>query len=186
MRVRARTPEAASSERHRRRGVEGLERGRLAVSLWLRLLKSHNLIVGELRKRLQDACTFPQFDVLAQLAREPDGTSMMELSRRLLVTAGNMTGVVNRLERDGLVRRQQDQRDRRVTRIRLTPRGRAVARTLVPRHGRDIGQILGVLHRGEQRLLRDLLGRLNRRLEEHLAAGTPMGRRPASGGKNSP
>lgn len=156
------------------------------MSLWIRLLKSHNLIVGELRKRLQDKCTFPQFDVLAQLAREPDGTSMMELSRRLLVSAGNTTGVVDRLERDGLVRRQQDPRDRRVTRIRLTPRGRAFAQLLVPRHGRDVGEILGVLQPREQRLLRDLLGRLNRRLEDRLAAGMPPRPRPTSGRKNSP
>jgi len=64
----------------------------LAVSTWLRLLHAHALVERELRRAVEVHCTFPQFDVLNQLDREPNGLTFVELSRRLLVTAGNPTG----------------------------------------------------------------------------------------------
>jgi MarR family len=73
----------------------------LAVSTWLRLLHGYALIERELRRAVAAHCTFPQFDVLNQLDRERDGLTFVELSRRLLVTAGNLTGIVDRLHAEG-------------------------------------------------------------------------------------
>jgi DNA-binding MarR family transcriptional regulator len=103
--------------------------------------------------------------VLAQLHRRPGGCTPRELTRELLVTAGNLTGVVERLWRVGLVRREAVPGDRRAVRIRLTPRGRRVLRRAIPRHRRDVQRLLA--HVPEPRLLRlrALLGELARGLE---------------------
>src|SRR5438876_4378665 len=98
-----------------RPGLQG--RGRAsntAVGAWLRLLKAHNLIIRKARGQLARQCTLAQFDVLAQLSREKNGTTAAELSRRRLVTAGNLTGILDRMERDSLIRREPDKSDRRV------------------------------------------------------------------------
>ena len=100
----------------------------LAVSTWLRLLHGYAVIERELRRAVADHCTFPQFDVLSQLDRERDGLTFVELSRRLLVTAGNLTGIVDRLHAEGLVRRSVDPADRRAFRLTLTPKGRRLVR----------------------------------------------------------
>ena len=88
-------------------GREGGDRGhgapvknadsRLALSVWVRLLKAHGLLLREVRRRVPDALTLPQFDVLAQLHRSDEGMTPGELTRELLVTAGNVTGIVERL-----------------------------------------------------------------------------------------
>lgn len=137
----------------------------LGLSLWLRLMKAHNLILKEARRSVEPAVTLPQFDVMAQLSRHPGGMTFVELSRRLLVSAGNLTGIVARLERDGLVARAAHESDRRARRIRLTAAGRRKLAALLPRHAHDIESALRALPRGEIRRLRDLLGRLNQALE---------------------
>src|SRR4029077_11786488 len=106
----------------------------LPVSVWLRLMKCHNLVARELRKHAEKdgLITLPQFDVLVQLSRQTEGLSFVDISRRLLVTSGNLTGIVDRLEREGLVIRTQDTADRRIVRIRLTPKGKDLIGRLVP------------------------------------------------------
>lgn len=138
---------------------------RPGLSVWLRLMKAYNLILREARRCVGPDLTLPQFDVMAQAAREPDGITFVELSRRLLVSAGNLTGIVARLERDGLVSRETDAADRRATRIRLTSVGRRRMSRLLPRHAEDIESLLGRMPRGDLIALRDLLGRLNRTME---------------------
>ena len=133
----------------------------LALSVWLRLLKAHGLMLREVRRRVPETLTLPQFDVLAQLHRGPDGMTPRELTRELLVTAGNLTGVIARLGRRGLVERRPVPGDRRAVRIRLTPRGRRVMRRAIPRHRRDVGRLLGHLDPPELLRLRDLLGSLS-------------------------
>lgn len=99
---------------------------KIQLRLWLRLLSITKMIAQEIRRRLRaefDA-TLPQFDLLAQLYREPEGLRLGELSRRTMVTNGNITGLVDRLEADGLVRRKALDGDRRVTVAKLTRRGR--------------------------------------------------------------
>ena len=134
--------------------------GRRVMSVWLRLLEAHNLILREVRRDLGGVMTLPQFDVLAQLDREPDGLTLAHLSRRLLVTAGNVTGIITRLERDGLVVRKEDPADGRAYRVRLTPRGRRHLRGLVPKQTEVLATLLDGLDAEDQLALRDLLGRL--------------------------
>lgn len=95
------------------------------LKLWLRLLSTTKLMSHEIRRRLRAeyGATLPQFDLLAQLYRERDGLRLGELSRRTMVTNGNVTGLVERLEADGLVIRETPDGDRRVTVAKLTPKG---------------------------------------------------------------
>jgi DNA-binding MarR family transcriptional regulator len=84
--------------------------------------------------RVEFDATLPQFDVLAQLYREPEGLRLGELSRRTMVTNGNVTGLADRLEADGLIRRETLEADRRVTVARLTRRGRDLFTTMAKAH----------------------------------------------------
>jgi DNA-binding MarR family transcriptional regulator len=136
----------------------------VATSVWLRLLKAHGLLLRELRRRVPAPLTLPQFDVLAQLHR---GGAMTpgELTRELLVTAGNLTGIVERLVRMGLVSRHRVPEDGRAVRVQLTPRGRKLMDRAIPRHRRDVAALLSVLPAGELRQLRLLLGTLGEELQ---------------------
>jgi DNA-binding MarR family transcriptional regulator len=133
----------------------------IALAVWVRLLKAHGLMLRELRRRVPEDLTLAQFDVLAQLDRDPDGTTSTALTRALLVTAGNVTGIVGRLSRLGLVERRPVPGDRRAARIRLTARGRQVMRRALPRHRRDVASLLSALPARDLEVLRALLGRLN-------------------------
>ncbi len=140
---------------------------KIAAGVWLRLIKNYNIIYRELRRRLQDSgLTFPQFEMILQLGRYEGGLPIIELSRRLLVTAGNVTGIVDRLEEKGLVTRVRQMDDRRVTKVELTERGGRLFKDIVPQHERDIGEILGVLSESELGELRGLLERLRIGLEQ--------------------
>lgn len=133
----------------------------LPLAVWVRLLKAHGLILRELRRRAPEALTLPQFDVLAQLYRKDDGMNSRELTRALLVTAGNVTGIVRRLYALGLVERRPVPGDRRTARIRLTARGRQVMERALPRHGREVAALMSALPERDLVQLRALLGRLN-------------------------
>jgi DNA-binding MarR family transcriptional regulator len=137
----------------------------LALSVWLRLLKVHGLLLREVRRVVPAALTLPQFDVLAQLHCRPEGMSPGELTRALLVTAGNVTGVVERLTRLGLALRQPVPTDRRTVRVRLTRRGRLLMERAIPRHARDLDRLLSGVPAGELAALQERLGALARRLE---------------------
>lgn len=143
----------------------------VAVSAWLRLLKVQALLEREVRRELGNGFTLPQFDVLNQLARRPDGMTFVELSRQLLVTAGNLTGIVDRLEREKLVRRGPHPADRRAIRLTLTPRGWKAVSATVPPHHAAIARLMASLSRRDLQTLRILLGRLRDRLEGRLTGG---------------
>ena len=137
-------------------------RSDISVSLWVRLLESHNLMLAELRRRFvpgTGAASLPRFDLLANLIRQ-DGQTLASLSRRMLVTAGNVTGLVDRAERDGLVERRADPQDRRLSRVFLTKKGRALIVSLLPRHASLVADLLQGLDAKERRELRRLLGKL--------------------------
>jgi DNA-binding MarR family transcriptional regulator len=138
----------------------------LSVAAWVRLLKAHGLVLRALRRRPPADLTLPQFDVLAQLARRPQGMRSSELTRALLVTAGNVTGLVARLSRLGLVERLAVPGDRRAVRIRLTARGRQMMATALPRHRREVAHLFAALPERDLATLRGLLGRLNESLEK--------------------
>jgi DNA-binding MarR family transcriptional regulator len=112
--------------------------------------------------------TIPRFDLLSSLDRH-DGQTLAALSRRLLVTAGNVTGLVDRAERDGAVERRPDPADRRVARVWLTSAGRALIRDLLPAHARQVHALLRGLPARERRDLRRLLGDLR----DHLSPRQP-------------
>ncbi len=139
--------------------------GRLALSVWVRLLKTHGLVLRELRRRARERLTLPQFDVLVQLHRRPHGMTPGGLTRELLVTAGNVTGIVERLARQGLVERRPVPEDRRTVRVRLTPRGRRLMVRAIPRHRREVASVLRRVGPAELSRLRDLLGGVNRALQ---------------------
>ncbi len=131
----------------------------IGVSVWVRLLDSHNLMLGELRRRLADRCSMARFDLLANLERE-DGQTPAALSRRMLVTAGNLTGLVDRAERDGVAQRRPDPTDRRLSRVWLTDKGRQLVQSLLPVHAEHVSELMASLDAAERRELRRLLGKL--------------------------
>lgn len=108
------------------------------LRLWLRLLSTTKLISQEIRRRLRRefGATLPQFDLLSQLYREPEGLRLGELSKRTMVTNGNITGLVERLEIDGLVLRDRPVDDRRVIIAGLTEKGRTTFEAMAAAHGR--------------------------------------------------
>ena len=96
-----------------------------ALRIWLRLLTCTQLIEQRVRAGLRErfATTLPRFDLLAQLERHPEGLKMNELSRLLMVTGGNVTAIVDQLEKEALLERLDEPADRRAFCIRLTRAG---------------------------------------------------------------
>ncbi len=133
-----------------------------ALRVWLRLLATTNLLTGRVRRLLRErfATTLPRFDLLAQLERAPEGLKMGELSQRLMVTGGSITGLTDQLQAEGLVTRSGDPHDRRALRVRLTAAGRRAFRAMASSHERWIVESLGVLGRDEIARLAELLGRV--------------------------
>jgi DNA-binding MarR family transcriptional regulator len=154
----ARTATLETTDVETRAGQEHHE----ALRLWLRLLATTNLVETSVRRLLQErfGTTLPRFDLMAQLERAPRGLKMGELSRRLMVTGGNVTGVTDLLEREGLVARSADPSDRRAYRVRLTPAGRKAFRTMAEEHERWIIELFAGLSRNDTVELFELLGKL--------------------------
>src|ERR1700686_5819321 len=115
------------------------------LRLWIRLLRASRLIEGVARERLktQFNATLPRFDVMAALHRKPGGMLMSEISRFLLVSNGNVTGIVDRLASDGFVARSQRDGDRRTSFVRLTAKGRAAFADMSAAHEGWIDTLLG-------------------------------------------
>jgi DNA-binding MarR family transcriptional regulator len=157
---------ATRPRRESRRAREAGEDASLALSVWVRLLRAHGLILRAVRQSLPSGLTLPQFDVLAQLHREPEGLLPSELTRALLVTAGNVTGIVRRLESQGLVERLRVPDDRRAVRVRLTDRGRGLMASLLPVHAQALERILGRVPAADLGALRERLLALVRAVEE--------------------
>ncbi|WP_298629275.1 MarR family transcriptional regulator [uncultured Thermus sp.] len=139
-----------------------------ALKLWLRLLSCTNLISGEIRRRLRGkfGTTLARFDLMAQLERAPKGLRMSELSKRLMVSSGNVTGLTDSLEAEGMVRRVADPSDRRAYLVELTPQGREVFREMAQVHEVWITELFEGLSREDKQALYDLLGKLKRSLVE--------------------
>ena len=136
--------------------------GVLETRLWLRLLACYNLVEAELRNHLRKAfgSTLARFDVLVQLERSPDGSAMGELSQRLMVTKGNITDVIGRLEGDGLVERRRDPIDARIQRVYLTPAGKRSVDDMLPAHNRRLAELMQGANRRDLEALDEMLGRL--------------------------
>jgi DNA-binding MarR family transcriptional regulator len=110
-----------------------------ALRLWLRLLTCTQLVEKQVRGALREQfdTTLPRFDLMAQLERVPEGLRMNELSRRLMVTGGNVTGITDQLVAEGLVERMEVAGDRRAYRVRLTARGRQSFHAMARAHELD-------------------------------------------------
>jgi DNA-binding MarR family transcriptional regulator len=141
-----------------------------ALRLWLRLLACTQLVEKEVRGRLRDRfdTTLPRFDLLAQLERAPDGLKMNELSRRMMVTGGNVTGITDQLVTEGLVDRAVVEGDRRAFRIRLTPRGRKVFHAMAREHEDWIVQAFSALSAKEIATLHKLLGKVKQQAQDRV------------------
>ncbi len=132
------------------------------LRLWLRLLTCTQLIETQVRTglRVQFNTTLPRFDLMAQLERSPDGLKMNELSARMMVTRGNITGITGQLVAEGLLARIEVPGDKRASRITLTPLGRTQFNAMAAEHESWIVQAFSGLSSKDIASLHALLGRV--------------------------
>jgi DNA-binding MarR family transcriptional regulator len=140
-----------------------------ALRLWLRLLTCTQLVEKEVRTHLRERfdTTLPRFDLMAQLERSPEGLKMNELSRRMMVTGGNVTGITDQLVSEGLVERIEVEGDRRAYRVRLTAKGRKSFHDMARQHEGWIVAAFAALSDKEIATLHKLLGKV----KEHATTG---------------
>ncbi len=131
------------------------------LRLWLRLLTCTTLIEGEVRRRLRDEfdVTLPRFDLMAQLDKAPNGMTLGELSQRMMVSNGNVTGLAERLVEQGLLDRRPSPNDRRAQIVSLTAEGRRAFRAMARTHEDWIAQIFAGLDAAEIETLMNLLAK---------------------------
>jgi len=151
------------------------------LRLWLRMLSCTVRIEKEisLRLRREFNTTLPRFDLMAQLDRSAGGLRMSELSRRLMVSGGNVTGITDQLEREKLVIRHHDPGDRRAYTVKLTDAGLKRFREMAARHEHWIVELLGGLSRDEKDEMIKELGKLKSHMN-----GVPTARDSAMTGSN--
>src|SRR5512145_2451583 len=136
-----------------------------ALRIWLRLLTCTQLIERRVRSGLREefGTTLPRFDLMAQLERHPEGLKMNELSRLLMVTGGNVTAIVDQLEKEALVERIAEPADRRAWLIRLTSAGDKSFAEMARAHEQWVVELLAGMSRREQ----DELLRLLAKMKQH-------------------
>jgi DNA-binding MarR family transcriptional regulator len=146
-----------------------------SLRLWLRLLTCSQLIEKRVRAGLREQfdTTLPRFDLMAQLERHPEGLKMKELSHRLMVTGGNVTGITDQLVAEGLVERVGVEGDRRAFLVRLTPEGRGAFEHMATQHEQWIVDAFEGLSPRDLDQLHKLLGKvkqhqldINQRVDE--------------------
>ena len=133
-----------------------------ALRLWLRLLTCTQIVEKQVRGMLRERfdTTLPRFDLMAQLERTDGGLKMNELSRRMMVTGGNVTGITDQLVSEGLVERIDVAGDRRAYRVRLTPRGRKLFHEMARQHESWIVEAFAGLSEKDVSTLHRLLGKV--------------------------
>ena len=141
-----------------------------SLRLWLRMLACTNLIEAHVRSqlRVKFQTTLPRFDLMSQLERNPDGLKMGELSRRMMVTGGNVTGITDQLVSEGLVVREDNPKDRRAYIVKLTKEGRRVFREWADDHEDWIIRLFEGLGEKERGQLYALLAQL----KQHVASAS--------------
>jgi len=134
------------------------------LRLWLRLLACATLIEDEIRRRLRErfAVTLPRFDLLAQLEKAPVGLTLGELSQRLMVSNGNVTGLVDALVGEGIIARNAAPADRRYAFVTMTRKGRTLFAEMARAHGDWIAEIFADLTAAERLALMRLLEKTKR------------------------
>jgi DNA-binding MarR family transcriptional regulator len=131
----------------------------LDLQLWLRMMAVHKLITNEARRRLRASfnMSLSRFDLMAQLDATKVGLRMGEISNRLMVTTGNITGLTDELEADGLVERAADPQSRRAFLVRLTPKGRKLFRTAAKANATWIAEFFSVLSAKDKKMMLEFL-----------------------------
>ena len=139
-----------------------------ALKLWLRMLSCTVRVEDEIRSRLRASfgITLPRFDLMAQLERHPEGLRMGELSKRMMVTGGNVTGIVDQLEKEGLVERVADPQDKRAFVVRLTKAGRRAFAEMAAVHESWIEELLQDIATEDKAQLIVLLARMKDKLND--------------------
>ncbi len=145
-----------------------------ALRLWLRLLSCTVRIENHVRSgfRQEFSTTLPRFDLMAQLERYPAGLRMSDLSKHLMVSGGNVTGITDQLENEGLVVRTFDQGDRRTITVKLTPSGLKRFREMAASHERWVVELLGGLSQEDKHAMLATLGKLKSHLNGSLPSAT--------------
>jgi DNA-binding MarR family transcriptional regulator len=138
----------------------------------VRILAVHKRALSAIREDLEREMTLPRFDLLANLVRD-DGQTLASLSRSMLVTAGNLTGLVDRAARDGLVERRADPNDRRAWRVHLTAKGQRAYRDAERRHAARVAKVFSALAPAELGTLTRLLDKLRATLRGAEGAALP-------------
>jgi len=138
-----------------------------ALRLWLRLLTCTHLVETRIRGALRDQfeMTLPRFDLMAQLERAPEGLKMNDLSRRMMVTGGNVTGITDQLVQEDLVERVLVPGDRRAYRVRLTPRGRTQFASMARAHEAWVVDAFGIFSERDIDTLYRLLGKVKQHIQ---------------------
>ena len=138
------------------------------LRLWLRLLTCTTMIEGEIRRRLRRDfdVTLPRFDLMAQLNKAPDGMTLSDISKRMMVSNGNITGLVDRLVSSGHVTRRASETDRRAQMISLTDLGRAAFREMAGAHETWVAEMFEGLNRDGVERLMELLARTKSSVRE--------------------
>jgi DNA-binding MarR family transcriptional regulator len=131
----------------------------LEIRVWLRLLVCVGLMEQEIRARLHKTfgVTIARFEILAQLYRDESGLGMKELSARLMVSKGNVTGLIVRMEDAGLIERRPDPDDGRAQTVSLTARGRKLFEKMRPLHNEWFRELMNGFSRRDMKQLIDLL-----------------------------
>ena len=132
------------------------------LRLWLRMLACTNLIENHVRSRLRAEfdITLPRFDLMSQLERSPQGLKMGELSKRMMVTGGNVTGITDQLVAEGLVLREDSPKDRRAYIVKLTPEGRRSFRRMAESHEKWVLELFSGMDEKQRGQLYELLAAL--------------------------
>lgn len=156
------------------KAVEMPEHHRDELRLWLRLLTCSTLIEGEIRRRLRDRfdVTLPRFDLMAQLDKAPDGMTLSDLSKRMMVSNGNLTGLVDRLVTSGHLERRVSETDRRAQMVRLTKAGQEEFRSMAAEHEGWIADLFGDLTQKEQKDLMRLLAKTKNSARRAMMGGS--------------
>ena len=138
----------------------------LSVRVWLRLLSCTNLIESRVAGRLRDDfdTTLPRFDFLSQLERHPGGLRMTDISKRMMVTGGNVTHIADQLLAEGLITRAVAPDDRRASIVKLSAAGRRAFAEMARRHEEWIVATFAGLNEAERSQLYALLAKLKRHL----------------------
>lgn len=139
-----------------------------SLKLWLRMLSCTTLIEAEIRTRLRNefGITLPRFDLMAQLDRHPQGLRMGELSKRMMVTGGNITGITDQLEQEKLVVRTPVADDRRAYSVKLTPAGRRAFDRMASVHEGWITELTEGLSAQDKGTLIELLSKIKDHLND--------------------